>query len=157
MAEDRLTLCLSLPRVALSQYDNYNFNSMCNFDGMLLGSNEDGLFVLDSGESDDGSLIDAHFKFGSSDLGLDEHKSIRYINIAGRLGGMLQVSVNADGAGDIKRQLSPERTDLRQMRNRVYMGKDCKGKYLELKVENVQGADFTVNRIDALVVKKVSK
>ena len=156
MAEDRLTICLSLHRVAVSQYRNYNFNSMCNFDGLLLGSNEDGLFTLDSGDLDVDQHINAFFRLGPCELGMIEEKAVRRIELNGRLDGMLKVSINPDGKGDISSEVTPKREDLRLISHSVPMGKDVKGRSLDLKVENLQGSDFTINRIDALLVKKAS-
>ena len=156
MAEDRLTICLALHRLAVSQYSNYNFNSMCNFDGLLLGCNEDGLFKLDSGDVDNTSHIDAFFRLGPSELGITENKSVRHLVVNARLDGPLRMSVNPDGKGDVSTEMIPKNEDLRLIGIKVPIGKDSKGRSLDLKVENVQGSDFTINRIDALLVKKAS-
>jgi hypothetical protein len=156
MAEDRLTICLALHRVAVSQYNNYNFNSMCNFDGLLLGCNEDGLFKLDDGDLDDTQAIDAFFRLGATEFGMIEEKAVRFLFISGRLDGLLKASINPDGKGDVSSDVIPKREDLRLIGHRVPMGKDVKGRSLDLKIENIQGSDFTINRIDALLVKKAS-
>ena len=151
MAEDRLTICLALNRVAVSQYRNYNFNSMCNFDGVLLGCNEDGLFTLDDGDLDDTEMIDSFFRLGATELGMIEEKAVRALLINGRLDGFLKVSINPDGKGDISSEVIPKRDDLRLIGHKVPMGKDVKGRSLDLKIENIQGADFTITRIDGLL------
>ena len=156
MAEDRLTICLALHRVAVSQYDNYNFNSMCNFDGMLLGSNEDGLFQLDSGDFDDTQHIKAFFRLGATEFDMIEEKAVRYLLINCRLDGLLKASINPDGKGDVSSDVIPKNEDLRLIDHKVPIGKDTKGRSLDLKVENIQGSDFTINRIDAMLVKKAS-
>lgn len=156
MAEDRLTICLALRRVAAGQYSNYNFNSMCNFDGLLLGCNEDGLFKLDDGDLDITDAIEAFFRLGPSELGIVEEKAVRHLLVNARLTGPLKMSVNPDGKGDISTDVIPKSEDLRLIGLRVPVGKDSKGRSLDLKVENVQGSDFTINRVDALLVKKAS-
>ena len=50
-----VTLCLQLESLALSQFGNYNFNSMCRFGQHHLAANSSGIFKLWKNDKDDTS------------------------------------------------------------------------------------------------------
>ena len=74
MAEQRLTMSLSLGVGGVSQYANYNFKGMCKFDNQLIGGNEDGLFKLESSDRDATSEIEAFFRTGPTDFGAENER-----------------------------------------------------------------------------------
>ena len=152
MAEDRLTLCLSLNRAAVSQYGNYNFAGFCLFGDRLVGGNEDGLFVLDSGDLDNTSKIDAHIRTGPTDFGVENEKRLRRLYFTFRTDGRLKYSVSADGKDDITQEVTASNTELAAIHQKAPGGRDMRGKHLDLKVENMHGADFTLNTVRAVLI-----
>lgn len=152
MAEDRLTLCVSLGRSAVSQYGNYNFKGMCKFGDRLVGGNEDGLFVLDNTDKDNGADISAHFRTGPTDFGVEQEKRLRRLYVSYRTDGRLRTKVSGDGKDDVSQELVPHNTDLVAVHQKAKGGRDIRGKYLDLKIENVFGADFTINEVKAVLV-----
>lgn len=152
MADDRLTLCLSLGQSAPSQFGNYNFRGMCKFGEVLLGGNEDGMFVLDNGNTDAAAKIDAHIRTGPTDFGAEEEKRLRRAYVSLRSDGRMKMSVSADGKEDVSQEITPHNTSLDMIHQKVTGGRDIRGKYLDLKLENVDGADFTINEVKAVLV-----
>jgi hypothetical protein len=152
MADDRLTICLNLGRMAPGQFGGYNFKSMCKFGDKLLGANEDGLFVLNSGDTDNGTDIPAFFVIGPTDFGAEEEKRIRRLYFSGRMDGRLRVEMSGDEEDPVSQELNPENIELRLTHHRIKGGRDVRGKYLKLKVSNVLGSDFTVSSINAVLV-----
>jgi hypothetical protein len=152
MAKDRLTLCLSLGKTAPSQYGNYNFRGMCKFGDKLLGGNEDGVFVLDSGDTDNGTKISAFLRTGPTDFGAEEEKRLRRLYLSFRTDGRMKMGVSGDGKEDVSQEITPANTDLDMIHQKVSGGRDIRGKYLDLKLENVQGSDFTINEVKAVLV-----
>ena len=152
MADDRLTLCLSLGQAAPSQFGNFNFKGMCKFGDILLGGNEDGMFTLESGDLDGTAKIDAHIRTGPTDFGAEEEKRLRRAYVSLRTNGRMMMSVSADGKDDVKQEITPHNTNLDMIHQKVTGGRDIRGKYLDLKLENVNGADFTINEVKAVLI-----
>lgn len=152
MSTDRLTVCLDLSGIRPSQHTNYNFKSMCSFNGMLIGANEDGLFKLDDGDRDDASDILAYFRLSSTDFGLNNQKRLRKILMGYRTDGSIRVSISPDGKDDVSNDIVPSSRDLRETGQEVPIGRDVRGRYLELEVRNIDGSDFTVDSIYAVPI-----
>ena len=152
MADDRLTLCLSLGQAAPSQFGNYNFKGMCKFGDVLLGGNEDGLFTLDSGDRDGTTKIVAHIRTGPTDFGAEEEKRLRRAYVSFRTDGLMRMSVAADGKDDVVQDITPHNTSLDMIHQKVTGGRDIRGKFLDLKLANVEGSDFTINEVKAVLV-----
>jgi len=152
MAEDRLTMALSLSGTRASQYGNYNFRGMCKFGDTLIGGNEDGLFKLESGDRDDTTEIDAHFRTGPTDFNVENEKRLRRLYVSLRTDGEMKVSVSADGTSDILNHIVSHDQGLNMVHQKVKGGRDIRGKFLDLKVENIAGADFTLNEIKAILI-----
>ena len=152
MADDRLTLCLSLGQAAPSQFGNYNFKGMCKFGDVLIGGNEDGVFTLDSGDTDVSTEISAHLRTGPTDFGAEEEKRLRRLYVSFRTDGRMKMGVSGDGKDDITQEITPHDTGLNMIHQKVSGGRDIRGKFLDLKLENVQGSDFTINEVKAVLI-----
>ena len=157
MADERLTLCLSLERVAPSQWANYNFNSMCKFGDQYLGANEDGLFILEEADKDGAEDILAFFRTALTDFATVNQKRLRKIHVGYETDGKLEVRVGTDEGEDLVRELHPRRDNNREHSQKVSVGRDRKGRYWDLEVRNVDGADFSVDEVTAVPIVLGSK
>lgn len=154
---ENLSLCMSLGIIAPSQYANYNFDGMCKFNGIVVGGNSSGVFTLASGDNDAGTLIPAHFRTGATDFGAENEKSLRKLYMSLRCTGRMEASISADGKEDVVREITPYDNKLKIIHQQIQGGRDIKGKYLDLKMSNVRGSDFTITEIQALLIVKGSK
>jgi hypothetical protein len=152
MADDRLTICVELRKLAASQFGEYNFNSMCKHGNKLLGANEDGIFELDAADKDNGTDISAHFVLGPTDFGAEQEKRVRSLYVSGRLDGRLKMEMSGDEGEILSQELLPENNQLRLTHHKVSGGRDVRGKYLRVKVTNLFGSDFTISNINAVLV-----
>jgi len=150
--DDSLTISLGLSTAAPTQYGNFSFNSMCNFNGKLLGANRSGIFVLESGDDDNGTDISAFFKVGPTDFGVENEKRLRKIYVGGRLDGRLKLAMSADEGEEGVRELLSTDDSLKMVHQDVSGGRDIRGRFLSLKVSNVLGSDFTVSNILAVLI-----
>lgn len=144
---DYLGLCMELRGYRVSQYANYNFNSMCKFNGVYLGANESGIFVLDSGDRDDTTQIEAFFELATSDFGVANQKRWRSMYIGYKTEGDLILTVTDDQDNERVYDLNPIFADLSSHGQKVAVGRDGKGRYWMLRIDNVGGVDFSVDRI----------
>lgn len=152
MATERLGLCLALEILAPSQYSNYNFNSMCRFGSVLLGANEDGIFIIGRADKDGEGDIDARFRTAMTDFSAINQKRMRKLHIGYETDGDLQIRIRADEGSVLIRELRPRHENERQHGQKVSIGRDMKGRYWDLEIRNVNGADFAVDEVTAVPI-----
>lgn len=140
---------------ALTQLANFNFNSICVFNGNLIGSNESGIFV-EGGNLDNNSTILAFFRLFSSDFGLLRNKNIRSITTSG-VYKQIAVTTVIDNEENMT-YTSPGDAILEQKTTIFNTSHDDQGKYIGIKVANVNGSDFSIDEIGAAIgpTQKVS-
>lgn len=145
-----LGICTELSLLALSQYMHYNFNSMCKFNDVHLGCNEYGIFALD-GNADDNIDIEAFFELVTTDFGSPNQKRIRKVYLGCEASGSLVLEVLDDENNSRRYIVESSLRDQRQYGAKVSVGRDGKGRYWTLRVENIGGCDFSLDSIDALI------
>jgi hypothetical protein len=131
---------------ALTEYAGVNFNSYAWMGNVLLAANEDGLFVI-GGATDNSVAIDASMAFpiNPSDAQL---RRLSKLVVGYRNDGDLRLTVSADGGENYEYVLEETGRDECHP-NRVRIGKGIKGKYWTMTIENIGGADFAVDTLDA--------
>ena len=149
---DYLSLCLQLERLAVSQYANYNFNSMTRFNDQYLGANENGIFRLDNGHLDGTSQITAFFELMTSDWGIENQKRIRSIYVGYETNGQLSLKVKDDDENEREYILEPNHLDSLQHGAKLPGDRGGKGRYWMIRVDNINGADFSIDSIRILPV-----
>ncbi len=154
---DLLGLCLQLDRLALSQYANFNFNSMCKFGDTYLGADENGIFELETGDLDDTETIEAFFELVTSDWGIQNQKRIRSLYIGYESDGNLLVTWKDDDDNERSYVLKPNHIPNKQHSAKIPGARDGKGRYWMLRIDNMDGADFSIDRVDVTPVVLGSK
>lgn len=128
---------------ALSRYANWPFNSMCNFNGAILGAGPDGIVEL-TGDDDDGAPIEAELEGGVSDLNSERVKHVPYLYTGYRCTGQLAVTITADEIRAHTYYLDP-RQDTNLHESRVKLARGEKGMYWQWNIANVDGCGFDLN------------
>ncbi len=126
---------------AVSEYNNYDFNSFCEFNDKILGCRADGIYELD-GADDNGVDIDAYVKWGFLDPNLPTKSCLVEGFSSGKATGDIKVTTICDedqSCEDILKYLISRRD------HPVRIAKGFKGRLYETKIENVDGAGFTLN------------
>ena len=145
-----LTLDVNLKAVnATTQYLNFEFNSLVNFNGVALGANESGIFTL-NGETDNGVPIEAYFEPVVSDIGLTNPKRMRYIYTELRIQGSLDIKISVDG-GTVK-SYRVSGVDMKAKRVRTTVSRIHQGTYWLYQFRNVAGADFSIDTASGVFV-----
>ncbi|MDX9893853.1 MAG: hypothetical protein RBS34_00305 [Desulfofustis sp.] len=147
-----VTIDTNIRLEAPAQYTNYAFDSMCQHpDGFYLGANENGLFLLD-GVDDNGTAIEASFTLPLDDLGSHMHKRLRFLYLGLEGNGDVLVTVSFDELDDtheITFSIPQEHQQTGLMRP---VSRAVFGRYLRLKVENVNGSVFALDSIDVVPI-----
>jgi hypothetical protein len=147
-----LSLCLNLKGSQLSQWQNYDFNSMAKIGGQYVGAGENGLMLLERGDFDNGAPIEAFFELATSDWGIPEQKRIRALYFGYESDGNLMVTVRDDDGNERSFTLLPNHSANLQHGAKITGARDGKGRYWMVRVDNVNGSDFSVDSIQVLPV-----
>ena len=145
-------IALNLKRIAATQYRNFNFNSMCEFNGVALAANSDGLFSLDDAETDNGIYINSYVELPTSDLGGLITKRFRKIYVGYETSGSIKITTKTDGGDDQSHILTPAKTDQLQHRGILPMSRSQQGTYWIFRIENVNGYDFSIDNIEGVPI-----
>lgn len=151
-APERFAVNLRLKTNALMQWTNFNFNSMCVFNGTLLGANEDGIFSLLDADDDDGTDIDSFFELPTTDMGISDTKNIVFGYFSGEVSGDLKLKCQVDEGQERTFLVPSKKTGQKQHRMQRIDGRnDLRGVFWRARVENTKGCDFSVDAIELLM------
>lgn len=154
---DCLGLCVELSGSRASQYAGYNFNSMCRFGEVYLGADDNGIAVLDSGHLDRTAKVEAFFELPTTDFGSDLQKRIRKAYIGGETNGELMLTVKDDDGNERSFVITPSHSGNQQHTMAVPIGRGGKGRYWMLRIDNVNGSDFSVDSMSVLPILMARK
>lgn len=152
----KLTLNMRMDTAAFGQYLNYNFNSFCRHGDDLVGANSGGVFKLDAtqrDESDSGTKTDISAKYESflTDFGLKTDKRIRKCRVALETTGQVQLTFAGNETKTVVQERVPFNSESKEHYCEVPCGRDLKARFFSFTVENVKGADFSIDDIEAFV------
>jgi len=147
----RKGFALNLSHFGVTEYNNYPFNSFCDYrgTGIYIGASEDGIFLLD-GEDDNGVKIDAAIQVGTEDLWRDVIKRLREGFTVIR-GGPLRLQIVLDEG-----RLEPVIRDLLSVRDviheeRIKFPRGLKNRFVSFIWSNLGGSDFDLESFRAMV------
>lgn len=143
-----MTLCMNLDGRQVSQFWNYNFNSTCKFGDRYFGANTSGIFELETGDLDSTEKIEAFFELPVSDWGVDNQKRIRSVHLGIRTTGEMLLTLTDDNGRAYQYTASPTQVPLKVHGIKIVAGRNNgKGRYWQLRLENIDGIDFTLDSI----------
>lgn len=137
------TLSLNLKNNAATQFANYNYKDFVTVGGTTYGLNDNGIFSLDTNDTDNGIAIGAYFSIIMTNLGIANQKRIRSGIISGE-GGDLKVTIIFDDDSQYEAYVTPSGTGAGKF-NGI---RSQKGEYFQIKIQNVNGSDFSIDQID---------
>ena len=140
-----LNLVMNIRNRALTEYTNYNFNSFCRFNGKHLGATSTKIHDLDTGDTDDGDLIDWNFRTGYLDLEQKFKKRLRQAWFSYKSNGDLIVTIVLPAGTEYEYDL--EGYEETENGVRVKFGKGIRSKYIALDVRNVTGSSVVIDAL----------
>lgn len=145
------TIRTNLTNNASTQYTNFDFTSMCVFNGVVLGAGPAGLRKLCCGDDDNATAIAAYFILATSNFGMAGKKRCSNAYFDVECDGSMTISLTGDGKTTVGPYAATALLDEGTQRRRADMGRGLKWSYGAFKVENVAGADFSVDEITLLL------
>jgi len=131
---------------AVSEYDSYPFNSFAKVDGKYYGTNEQGIYEL-SGDSDDGSPIEAFARLGLTDFGAETQKRLDSAYLGFRANGEMVLKIETEDGTE--RWYKVHGDNERLHRERIHpVGKGMRSVWWQFELANIDGADFEFEYIE---------
>lgn len=127
---------------AVTNYDAVEFNSLCQFSGVVLAATSDGLVAL-TGSTDNGTGIAAYLKTGPSDFSNPQVKRVEAGYVGYRADGNLELTMITDERLTHTYALAPRQAELHP--SRTIFGRGVAGRFWQWKLANVAGADFALD------------
>ncbi len=138
-----LALVMNTRNFAMTEYDNYGYNSLFEVDGKVFGTTSTGIHEL-TGDTDNGSPISWHFKTGKIDLEKDIKTKVRYAWLSYRPSGDLILTVD-----DGENQYEYDVESYKQIDNgvRIKLGKGLRNRFIQIELENVNGESVVFDHL----------
>lgn len=138
---------------AVTTYSGGAFNSLCNFNGLVLAASSTGIVAL-TGDTDQGAQIDAVLTSGVSDFQSDKIKRVIAGYVGYRAAGDMELTLITDEHHEYIYRIEPRQTAIHP--GKVKFGRGCDGLYWQWRLANRSGADFSLDslRLDAEVLSR---
>ena len=140
------TFAVNMDTFAQSRDEGMAFNSYAKLGALFIGANENGLYLLGA-YTDDGTAIHALATFPTQDEESAALRRVESMVVGYRADGDLRLTVNTDD-GDPSEYIMESVGGPECHPNRVKIGKGMKGRYWNMTLENVDGADFALDKVD---------
>jgi hypothetical protein len=150
-----LSMVLNLKNRALTLYDNYDFNSMCRFNGKHFGATSTNIYDLGLGDTDAGTLISWNLRTGYLDLEQKLKKKLRqaWLSYKSEVNIILTI-IQPDGQ-EFEYTLDGIYDDETGLR--IKFGKGIRSKYISLDIQNVDGSTLTLDSIKLILDQYTGK
>lgn len=141
---DALAWVLNPQTSGLSYYDNFGFNSIAEFNGVLYATSPEGIFAINT-DTDEGRFISAEIKTGFLDLGTEQNKRVSDLYVGYTATGYLETDVETyDWPQEVYTYPMEEREAGAPRNNRIKVGKGLNSRYWRFALRNLDGADFQI-------------
>jgi hypothetical protein len=134
----------------VTEFDDFCYAGLCSFNGKLLGCSADGVFAYE-GDDDDGVDVASWFEIATTDFGVLNHKRLRSVLCSGLFSGDMVVSIAMDDGSYVDYPVN-ESTLLNQSTWKQGINREQRGAHVKVKVSNIDGADFSIDAMDAVVI-----
>lgn len=138
---------VNLKNNAITRYPAWQFDFLVRFRDENYFVRSDGIYRVDTGFDID-QPIDAGFTLPENDMGVETMKISPRLYLQGSIDGQFSVQTTADSQNPVI-SLSQIAPGVGYKRCKLPRG--IKGTHLEFAVDNIAGADFEIEQVDALV------
>ena len=127
---------------------SYSLGSMVNVGEFQYGASNEGIFILNSGDTDNEVPFTRSFTLATSDFGIQNYKKIRRIAIGFEGSLSFTLLVKFDDQEWIEYPVSPRKTGLQQIV--VPIDTRDQGRYITIKISSTNS--FKIDRIEGLFI-----
>lgn len=140
---------------AVTTYSGGAFNSLCQFNGLVLAATAAGVVAL-TGDNDQGMPIDAVLASGVSSFDSSQMKRVIAGYVGYRAAGDLELTLITDQHHEYIYRVEPRQEVAHLHPSKVKFGRGIDGRYWQWRLANRAGADFGLDslRLDAEVLSR---
>lgn len=124
-----------------------DFNAACKFGDNYLFATDANLISL-GGDSDAGSTITSYFEPVTTDFGIPNPKSGRFVHVGFETDGDLEVDITFDGKTTETITLTPQNSKTGQQRITKEISRAGQGRYATVQVRNASGSDYSIDSFE---------
>ena len=138
-----LALVMNTRNLSMTEYDNYGYNSLFEFNGKIFGTTSAGIHEL-TGDTDTGNPISWHFKIGKIDLEKNIKTKARYAWLSYRPSGDLMLTID-----DGENQYEYDVESYKQIDNavRIKLGKGLRNRFIQMELRNTNGESIVFDHL----------
>lgn len=140
------TWALNLRNGALTEYDNFEFNSYAVFNGVVLACGPAGVVELGAQTTDNGDPINWSVKFGQADFGSSLHKRVPRLYVDGAFSDDVKFTSITVERGSHSYMLVTNGVTDRQQR-RVPIGKGPRSRFFQYQLDSVRGCEAKLSSV----------
>lgn len=147
---------MNIENRAVTEYKDFNFNSLVMWNGVIVGTNEEGLFIV-GGDTDLGQAIESYIQTGTYDLGEGAIRIPKEAWLTYRSDGNMDVEVREDEANVYNHPVDKVAVGIRECRAKL--GKGYRGRFYRFGIKNIGGSDFDIHsfRVMAEIIKRKTR
>ena len=154
VAAEIIAMVLNTKNFGLTKYTNYDYNSLCVFDGKVIGAKSDGIYEL-SGTDDDGTAIS--WKLRTPKINFGQGK-LWNVWLSGKLSGDIKMIVETADGEQYEYDAEPVSEFEDGVRIKVGKGinhRDPKhrDKYITIEFQNESDEQITIDKIQGYGMK----
>lgn len=140
----------NLTNNASSLYTNFDYNSLCRFNGLIIGAKATGLFKARTGTTDNGTAIAAYFVTYLADFGDIREKQARRVYVGWQCSGSMTVTFTGDEQTTIGPYTLTATSGKGQHVSKADMSMLLHWTHGSFKFSNVSGSDFAIDDVKVL-------
>lgn len=145
LVSEYASMVMNIKNQGLTNYTNYKFNSLCEFNGTPLGATPTGIHDLSLGTTDNGTEVNWNIKPGYLDM--EQGKRRR----------LVEAWVSCKTSGDIRiTVIQPDGQEYEYVLNGIYdtetgirvkFGRGLRSKYISLNIEDINGSSIALDEL----------
>ena len=135
------SMCMNTKNMGLTKYTNFNYNSLCMFNGVAIGATRTGIYEL-TGTEDNEDMIPWKIRTGKLDL--VTHK-LRHVWLSGTITGDIKMIIETPDGERYEYDIEPVSETEDEIR--VKIGKGLGSRYVNIEFQNESVETITLDKI----------
>lgn len=134
----------------ISEYDNFEFDSLVQYKGAFYGASDAGLYVMGA-DTDEGAPITAELASLMLDFGTSRQKRMRSAYLGYTSDNQLVLKVRSVSDGVLSEhwfKACPVSSASAPREGRIFVGQGLRSRYWQFELTNVDGGDFEIDQIE---------
>ena len=134
-------LCMNTKNSGLTEYTSYAYNSLCMFNGKMIGAKRTGIYELEGTTDNEDTIL---WKIRLGKLDLQSHR-LRHVWLSGIISDDIKMIVETPDGERYEYDVEPVSENEDEVR--VKVGKGIASKYVNIELQNEEDSSITLDKI----------